>query len=211
MLIGGVILAAVGADLPLWEHKEDVLAVEETLTVPPSEIKKLVDEGIHAIEESKDFVLNVNASVAADNKFHFYIGDSWGYWNIIYGQPFAAYYFKENLTSTSFSLPLTRKQVTSYTIYFVVENPLKDVTETVTLSATLEWNEKPIIATATGGIVVGGMIAFLGIFLIIIAWVFALVFKPKATAPTPPTPPTQFLTGKAGHSRIIHNLTVRVL
>ncbi|GEM_PF-5495963 len=64
-----------------------------------------------------------------------------------------------------------------------------DTIETVKISATLEWQEKAIIAATIGGLILGGLIAFLGIIVIIIAGVAALIFKPK-TLKQIPSPPT---------------------
>jgi len=140
------------------------------------------------IEESKDFVLEGNASEIAGKKFNFCILDSANYGNWIGGTAYSSYFEKKNTTSTSFSIPLTKEQATS-TIYFVAENSLLDTNETVKFSATLEWNEKATIAATVGGIILGGIIAFLGIIVIIIAGVAALIFKPKTPTPTPPAPP----------------------
>jgi len=140
-------------------------------------------------EESKDFVFKGNASEVAGKRFNFYVLDSDNRGNWIGGEAYASYFERKNITSTSFSIPLNKEEATS-TIYFVAENPLVDTEETIKVSATLEWNEKATIAATIGGWILGGIIAFLGIIVIIIAGVAALVFKPKAPAPTPPTPPT---------------------
>jgi len=136
------------------------------------------------IEESKDFVLWGNASEVAGKKFNFYILDADNYRNWKGGETYTSYFEKKNITLTSFSIPLTKEQAAS-TIYFVAENPLLDTNETVKLSATTEWNEKATTAANALGIVLGTIVAFLGLTLIIIAGVAALVFKPKAPAPTP--------------------------
>jgi len=130
------------------------------------------------IEESKDFVLEGNALEVANKKFNFYILDSTNYWNWYEGKSYNAYFERKNVTSTSFSVSLSKEQATS-TIYFVAENPLKDTDETVKFSATLKWNEKATIAATIGGWILGGIIAFLGFIVIIIAGVAALVFKPR--------------------------------
>jgi len=140
------------------------------------------------IEESKDFVLKGNASEANNKKFNFYIFDSDNYWNWYGGTSYTAYLERKNVTSTSFSLSLTKEQATS-TIYFVAENPLLDTNEIVKFSATLEWNEKATIAATVGGIVLGGIIAFLGFIVMIIAGIAALVSKPPAPPPTTPSKP----------------------
>jgi len=142
------------------------------------------------IEEAKDFVIKGSATEVDNKKFNFYIFDTTNYFNWIDNRTYSAYYEKKNVTTTSFSIPLTKDEATSI-FYFVVENPLIDTSETVKLSATTEWNEKATIAATVGGLVLGGIIAFLGITMIIIAGVMALVFKPKGPLSTPPpTPPT---------------------
>jgi len=141
------------------------------------------------IEEAKDFVLRGSTTEVANKKFNFYIFDTTNYFDWIGNKAYSAYYEKKNVTTTSFSIPLTKDEATSI-FYFVVENPLIDTSETVKLSATTEWNEKATIAATVGGLVLGGIIAFLGIIVIIIAGVAALVFKPKPPTPTPPTSPT---------------------
>jgi len=144
---------------------------------------------ILTVEEAKDFMLKGSATELAGKKFNFYIFDTTNYFNWIGDKSYTSYYEVKNVTTTSFSLPLTKDEATSI-FYFAAENPLLDTNETVNLSATIEWNEKATIAATVGGIVLGGIIAFLGFIVIIIAGVAALVFKPKAPAPTPPTPPT---------------------
>jgi len=145
--------------------------------------------GTLIVEESKDFILKGNASEATNKKFNFYILDSTNYWNWYGGTSYTAYFERNNVTSATFSIPLTKEQATS-TIYFLAENPLLDTNETVKVSVTLEYNEKATIAATIGGWFLGGIIAFLGFIIIIIAGVAALVFKPEAPTPTPPTPPT---------------------
>ena len=146
-------------------------------------------EIILTIEEAKDFMLKGSATEVEDNKFNFYIFDTTNYFNWIGDEPYTSYYEVKNVTTTSFSIPLTKDEATSI-FYFVVENPLIDTSETVKLSATTEWNEKATIAATVGGVILGGIIAFLGFIVMVIAGIAALVFKPKTSAPTPPTPPT---------------------
>lgn len=133
------------------------------------------------IEESKDFVLKGNASEITNRPFSFYIFDSTSYFDWYAGKSSNGYFEIENVTITSFSVPLSKEEATSV-IYFVAENSLVDVNETVRFSATLEWQEKATISTMIGGWILGGMIAFLGLIVIIIAAVVAFVFKPKAPA-----------------------------
>lgn len=146
-------------------------------------------EIVLTLEEAKDFILKGTVTEDGNNKFNFYIFDTTNYFNWIGGESYTSYYEVKNVATTSFSVPLTRDEASSM-FYFVAENPLLDISETIKVSATIEWNEKATITATVGGIVLGGIIAFLGFILIIIAGVAALVFKPKAPAPTPPTPPT---------------------
>lgn len=149
-------------------------------------------ELILTFEQAKNFVLNGSATEVSNNKFNFYIFDTDNYFDWIGGESYTSYYEVKNVTTTSFSIPLTEDEARSI-FYFVAENPLLDTSETVKVSATLEWNEKATIAATIGGIVLGGIIAFLGFIVIIAAGVAALVFKPKPPAPKP-TLPTRMCT-----------------
>jgi len=145
-------------------------------------------EIILTIEEAKDFMLKGNATEVNSNKFNFCIFDSTNYLNWIGGESYSAYYEVKNVTATSFSIPLTRDEATSI-FYFVVENPLLDINETVELSAIIEWNEKATIGATVLGVVLGVILVLFGLTTMIIAGIAALVFKPK-----PPTPPAQVKT-----------------
>ena len=136
-----------------------------------------------AFEEVKDFVLGGTATEVGGNRFNFYIFDSTNYFNWIGGEPYVSYYEVKNVTTKSFSIPLTEDEAESF-IYFVAENPLVDTNETVKVSATLEWNEKATIGATVLGILLGGAIAFIGLTIMIIAGIAALVFKPKPPATT---------------------------
>lgn len=94
------------------------------------------------------------------------------------GRAYTSYFEQKNVTETSFTIQLTKDQATS-TIYFIVENPLRDVNETVKISAILEWQEKATIAATIGGWMLGGVIAIIGVIIIIVAGIATLVFKPK--------------------------------
>jgi hypothetical protein len=130
------------------------------------------------IEESKDFVLKGNATEVSGYRFNFYIMNLDNYMAWSSGRAYASYFEQKNVTETSFTIQLTKDQATS-TIYFIVENPLRDVNETVKISATLEWQEKATIAATLGGWMLGGIIAIIGIIIIIVAGIATLVFKPK--------------------------------
>lgn len=137
-------------------------------------------------EEAKDFILKGSATEVSNHKFNFYIFDSDNYFDWIGGESYTSYYEVKNVATTSFSIPLKEDEATSI-FYFVAENPLLDTSETVKVSATLEWNEKATISATIGGIILGGIVAFIGFIIIIIGGVAALVFKPKPPTPTPPT------------------------
>ncbi|MEM3829196.1 MAG: hypothetical protein QXP36_08295 [Conexivisphaerales archaeon] len=153
-----------------WVEKASIYDCSKYFTSSP----------ILIIEESKDFVLKGNVTEVGNHIFNFYIMDSDNYLNWFGGKAYVAYFEKKNVTSTSFSIPLTKDQATS-AIYFVAENPLVDINETVKVSATLEWQEKATIAATIGGWILGGIIAILGFIVIIIAGVLALILKPKTS------------------------------
>ena len=134
-----------------------------------------------ATDNSKDFVVKGNVSEIANKSFNFYIFDLINYGNWIEGTTFTSYFGKENITSTSFSVPLAREQATS-PIYFAAENIMDD-NETVKVSATLEWNEA--VTGTTMLILLGGVVAFLGLSIAIIAGLAAVFFKPKAPTSIP--------------------------
>jgi hypothetical protein len=133
------------------------------------------------IEESKDFVLRGNATEVSGYRFNFYIMNLDNYMEWTLGKAYTAYFEQKNVTETSFTIQLTKGQATS-AIYFVVENPLRDVNETVKISATLEWQEKATIAATLGGWILGGIIAVIGLIIIIVAGIATLIFKPKPKA-----------------------------
>ena len=130
----------------------------------------------YVYEKSKDFVLRGTATEAGNNKFNFYVFDGDNYDNWADGKSYTSYYEVKNVTTTSFSIPLTEKQAES-TTYFVVENPLLDISETVKVSATLEYKEKATIAATIVGFVFGSFIAFIGFIIMIIAGIMAFIFR----------------------------------
>lgn len=127
-------------------------------------------------EESKDFVLRGTAEEVGNNKFNFYIFDGDNYDNWADGKSYTSYYEVKNVTTTSFSIPLTEKQAES-TTYFIAENPLLDISETVKVSATLEYEEKATIVATIGGFVIGSFIALIGFIIMIIAGIMAFIFR----------------------------------
>jgi hypothetical protein len=143
-------------------------------------------EVVLTIEEAKDFILEGSAIEVKGNKFNFYIFDSTNYFNWISGKPYTSYYEVKNVTTTSFSIPLTKDEATSI-FYFVVENPLSDINETVELSATIKWTEKATIATTVLGIILGGVVILFGLIIMVISGIATLVFRPKAPVPAPAT------------------------
>lgn len=148
-----------------WIEKSDIHDCSEYFT-----------SSTFTFEDSKDFVLRGTATEIGNNKFNFYILDSDNYFNWIDGKPYTSYYEVKNVTTTSFSIPFTENQAESIT-YFVVENPLLDIGETVKVSATLEYKEKATIAATIGGFVLGSFIAFIGFIVMIIAGIMALIFR----------------------------------
>jgi hypothetical protein len=68
------------------------------------------------IEEAKDFVLTGSATEVANKKFNFLIFDTTNYFNWIGNKAYSAYYEKKNVTTTSFSIPLTKDELRQYFI-----------------------------------------------------------------------------------------------
>ena len=127
-------------------------------------------------EEVKDFKVRGNATEANGNKFNFYIMDSSNYWDWAIEKHYIALFEQKNVASVSFDKSLTKEQASSV-LYFVVENPLEGIDESVSINANLEWQEKATIATTIGGWILGGAIAVIGIIVILISGVAALIFK----------------------------------
>jgi len=127
-------------------------------------------------KESKDIVLKGYATEVRGRKFNFYIMDSENYQNWFEGKTYVAYFDEKNVSSTLFSIPLTKDQASSL-IYIVVENPLLDVDETVKVTLILEWREKTTIATIIREWILGGVITILGFIFIMIAGLLIYILK----------------------------------
>jgi len=130
-------------------------------------------------EQAKDFRVRGNATEANGNKFNFYIMDYSNYFDWVADKPYTAIVEQKDVTSAIFNKSLTESQASSI-LYFVVENPLKDMEESVTVNADLVWQEKATIATTIGGWILGGAIAFIGLILIVISGIAVLIFRRKA-------------------------------
>jgi hypothetical protein len=130
--------------------------------------------------EVRDIVLRVEAQEMDSNQFNFYVFDSTNYFNWKDDRDYAPYYEEMNISTTSFDIPLTLEQADT-PIYFTVENPLKDIQETVHVSASLEWDEKVTSGLAIGGSSAGGVVAFIGLVVMIAGGIATLVLKRKTT------------------------------
>jgi hypothetical protein len=128
-------------------------------------------------EETKDFVLKGTATEEGNNKFNLRIFNATNYYSWENGESYPSCYEAKNVTTTSFSVPLTEEEATSE-IYFVAENPLMDVNENVKVSATLEWKEKATV----GGI--GVSVSIIGFIVMVVAGIAALVIKPSTPTKT---------------------------
>ncbi|MEM3648595.1 MAG: hypothetical protein QW506_05465, partial [Thermoproteota archaeon] len=131
------------------------------------------------IEEAKDFRLSGNATEVNGNRFNFYIMEYSNYWDWLAGKNYTAILERENVNSLSFNISLTEDQVSpAFSVCFVVENTLKDVDEKIIINATLEWQEKTIISTVFGGIIIGSIMIGIGLIMILVG-IVSLVFKPR--------------------------------
>ncbi len=130
--------------------------------------------------EVRDIVLRVEAQEMDSNQFNFYVFDSTNYFNWKDDRDYAPYYEETNISTTSFDIPLTLEQADTI-IYFTVENPLKDIQETVHVSASLEWDEEVTAGLAIGGSSAGGVVAFIGLVVMIAGGIATLVLKRKTT------------------------------
>ncbi|MBO3754340.1 MAG: hypothetical protein FGF53_05630 [Candidatus Brockarchaeota archaeon] len=131
------------------------------------------------IEEAKDFRLRGNATEMNGNRFNFYIMEYSNYWDWLAGKNYTVILKRENVNSLSFNISLTEDQVGSaFSVCFVVENPLKDVDEKITIHAALEWQEKTTVSTIFGGKIIGSIMASIGLVMTI-AGIALLVFKPR--------------------------------
>ncbi|MEM2930791.1 MAG: hypothetical protein QW797_08050 [Thermoproteota archaeon] len=129
------------------------------------------------IEEAKDFRLRGNAMEINGNRFNFYIMDYSNYWDWLADKNYTAIFEQKNVDSLNFNISLTESQVGSvFSMCFVVENPLKDMEEKVSINAVLEWRERATVLATLSRQTLGIITAFIGI-ITIIAGTAALVFK----------------------------------
>lgn len=129
-------------------------------------------------EEAKDFVVKGNASEVGNHEFDFYMFDSDNYLDWKADNPCTAFYEEKGVTSTSFNISLTEEQAESL-MYFVLENPLTDVEETVNVSTDLKYQEKATVAGAIAGLILGGIVGFIGFIVLIISAIAHFVWKPE--------------------------------
>ena len=123
------------------------------------------DKGDWIERSFRAFVLEGTAREVDNNKFNFYIFDSANYSRWTHGKSYTSYYEARNVTGTPFSLPLTLDEAQSK-MYFVAENPLVDTSETIEISATLEYQRKETHLADVLGIV-GILVMFLGAIMFI--------------------------------------------
>ncbi|MGB9716988.1 MAG: hypothetical protein ACPL4E_00910 [Thermoproteota archaeon] len=128
------------------------------------------------VEEARDFRIRGNATEESGNRFNFYVMDYSNYWNWLAGGNYTAIFERNNVETVGFDAPLTESQAKSI-LYFVVENPLKDVDESVSLNAVLEWREKTAAPAILGGWVVGSIVASIGLATMVAAGAASLVSK----------------------------------
>jgi len=130
-------------------------------------------------EQAKDFRLRGNATEVNGNRFNFYIMDYPNYWDWLADKNYTTIFELENVDSLNFDVSLTEDQVGSvFSVCFVVENPLKDTNEEVSINAVLEWQEKTTVSAIPGGWILGGIIACVGFITMVIAGM-ASFFKPE--------------------------------
>ena len=182
ILVIGILIAIALPASVTWEPKTKALCTDEIIEV--SEYEKYdyyrpYFAFIVSFGETKDFEVEGSIEEVSDYKFNFYIFDETDYdlWKA--DRPHKSYFEAENVTSITFSFLLTNKEVVN-DLYFVVENPEPYESDRVArLTATVNWKEKAIITRIVGGLILGGIIAFIGLVLIIVGGIATLVFKPK--------------------------------
>jgi len=128
------------------------------------------------IEEARDFRIRGNATETSGKRFNLYVMDYSNYWNWLADENYTAIFERKNVETVGFDAPLTESQAKSI-LYFVAENPLKDVDESVSVNAVLEWREKITVPSILGGWVVGGIVALIGLFTMMVAGAASLVSK----------------------------------
>jgi hypothetical protein len=108
------------------------------------------------------------------NDFKLYVLDVSDYKKWVKEEPFKAIYEEINAKIVDLSIPLTKDQAES-TLYLVIENPLANINEKVTVSVILEWKEKEIIPPSAEEVrlvyMKGSIIAFVGLAIVMVVWI----------------------------------------
>ena len=127
------------------------------------------------LSERRNFVLEGNVAEQNNKNFNFYIMDSSNEGNFWSDKPYSAYYEKKGISSDSFSLSLTEAQLKN-DVYFIVENPNTNVNETIVLKVKLTYEETDYSASG-GALIFGGILAVLGLIVVIAAGIATIIFK----------------------------------
>lgn len=191
LIIGILIAIAIPASVT-WEPKTKALCTNEILNT--SEIRNYdyyrpYFAFIISFGETKDFEVEGSIEEVSNYTFNFYIFNETNYnlWEA--DRAYDSYFEAENITSTAFSFTLSNKDSVSE-LYFLVENPEPYRSDRVAkLTATVHWEEKATLSGILGGLILGGIIALIGVILIIVGGIATLVFKPKSLKARPPKPP----------------------
>jgi len=125
--------------------------------------------------ERRNFVLEGNVAEQNNKNFNFYIMDSSNEGNFWSDKPYSDYYEKKGISSDSFSLSPTEAQLEN-NVYFIVENPNTNVNETIVLKAKLTYEETDYSASG-GALIFGGILAVLGLIVVIAAGIATIIFK----------------------------------
>jgi len=131
------------------EHNSDLkptISVSATISwIEKSYLYDYVDYcsffGLSSFEETRDIVVEGNATEVGDNEFNFYMMDYSNYYSFITNNAYSTFYEAKNVSVLEFSVPLAKTQASS-SIYFVVENPNLDIDEVISTTATIRWIEK---------------------------------------------------------------------
>jgi hypothetical protein len=127
------------------------------------------------LSERRNFVLEGNVAEQNSNTFNFYIMDYSNNENFWSDKPYSAYYEKKGISTDSFSISPTEVQLKN-NVYFIVENPNTNINETIVLKAKLTYEETDYSASR-GALIFGGILAALGLIVVIAAGVATIIFK----------------------------------
>ena len=158
-----------------------IVLVDSTISWTEKTLKTECSEYVSSsppflIEEARDFRIRGNATETSGKRFNLYVMDYSNYWNWLADENYTAIFERKNVETVGFDVPLTESQAKSI-LYFVAENPLKDVDESVSVNAVLEWREKTTVPSILGGWVVGGIVALIGLITMMVAGAASLVSK----------------------------------